>query len=311
GGRGGDAPLVRLCDVGRRGSARAAAGGRGGDAGSVPPRLGASGGGHRAGPDLRDRPGHPPRSAGAGKDGLRASLRAADAARLGPHPRRGTGVSDPGLEALVSLRHPGPHQLLGAHADGDGTRVRAFRPEAESITLQADDGRSWPMQPLGRGLFEVRVPGTLGPYHFQVHYPGGPTFTLGDPYRFWPTLGEQDTYFLNTGRHERPWEKLGAHPMLHGGTAGTAFAVWAPAAAGVSVVGDFKGWAGRLHPMRRMGSSGVWELFVPELGEGARYKFEIRPRGGGPPFLKADPFAFRTEGPPATASVVHPLDRYR
>ena len=220
-------------------------------------------------------------------------------------------MSEPGLEAIVSLRHPAPHQLLGAHPAGDGTRVRAFRPEAEGITLLADDGRSWPMKALGRGLFEVRVPGTLGPYHFQVRYPGGPTFVLGDPYRFWPTLGEQDTYYLNTGRHDRPWEKLGAHPMLHGGTAGTAFAVWAPAAAGVSVVGDFNGWDGRLNPMRRMGTSGVWELFVPEVGEGQRYKFEIRPRGGGPPFLKADPFAFRTEGPPGTASVVHPLDRYR
>ena len=106
-------------------------------------------------------------------------------------------MSEPGLEAIVSLRHPEPHQLLGAHAEGDGTRVRAFRPEAEAITLLADDGQSWPMEALGRGLFEVRVPGTLGPYHFQVRYPGGPTFTLGDPYRFWPTLGEQDTYFLN------------------------------------------------------------------------------------------------------------------
>ena len=191
-------------------------------------------------------------------------------------------MSEPGLEAIVALRHPEPHRLLGAHADGDGTRVRAFRPEAEAITLQADDGRSWPMEALGRGLFEVRVPGKLGPYHFQVRYPGGPTFTLGDPYRFWPTLGEQDTHYLNEGQHQRPWEVLGAHPMLHGGTAGTAFAVWAPAAAGVSVVGDFNGWDGRLHPMRRMGTSGFWELFVPELGEGARYKFELRAPGGGP-----------------------------
>ena len=182
--------------------------------------------------------------------------------------------------------------------------VRAFRPEAQAITVLADDGGEWPMHSLGLGMFEVRVPHALGPYHLAVTYPGGRRFLLGDPYRFWPTLGELDIYLLNEGKHERPWERLGAHPLLHGGTAGTAFAVWAPTAAGVSVVGDFNGWDGRLHPMRRMGGSGIWELFLPEVGEGARYKFEIRPRGGGPPFLKVDPYAFRTEVPPSNASVV-------
>ena len=215
------------------------------------------------------------------------------------------------LDAVVALQYPEPHQVLGAHPDGGGTVVRAFRPDAEAITVLGDDGSEWPMQPLGQGLFEVRVPRQLGPYHLQVRYPGPQSFILGDPYRFWPTLGELDLYYLNEGRHERPWERLGAHPMLHGGTAGTAFAVWAPTARGVSVVGDFNGWDGRLHPMRRMGSSGIWELFIPEVGDGARYKFEIRPAGGGPPFLKVDPYAFRTEVPPANASVVHALDRYR
>jgi 1,4-alpha-glucan branching enzyme len=215
------------------------------------------------------------------------------------------------LDQVVRLRHPEPHRVLGAHPDGDGTRVRAFRPDAEAITLQADEGAEWPMLPLGQGLFEVRVPRPLEGYHFRIRYPGGQSFTLGDPYRFWPTLGEQDTYYLNEGRHARPWERLGAHPVLHGGAAGTSFAVWAPTAAGVSVVGDFNGWDGRLNPMRRMGNSGIWELFLPEVGEGARYKFEIRPAGGGPPFLKVDPYAFRTEVPPANASVVHATDRYR
>jgi 1,4-alpha-glucan branching enzyme len=215
------------------------------------------------------------------------------------------------LEAIRTLRHPEPHQILGAHpVPGGGTVVRAFRPDAEGITVIADDGGEWPMHPLGRGMFEVRAPRTLGPYHLAVTYPGGRRFMLGDPYRFWPTLGELDAYLINEGRHERPWERLGAHPLLHGGTAGTAFGVWAPTATGVSVVGDFNGWDGRLHPMRRMGGSGIWELFVPEVGDGARYKFEIRPAGGGPPFLKVDPYAFRTEVPPQNASVVHALDRY-
>ena len=224
-------------------------------------------------------------------------------------------VGDPGLRAALdsirALHHPEPHQILGAHPEpGGGTVIRAHRPEAESITVAADDGHEWPMRSLGNGLFEVRTPRAVGPYHLAVTYPGGRCFTLGDPYRFWPTLGDLDLYLLNEGRHDRPWERLGAHPMLHGGTAGTAFAVWAPTAGGVSVVGDFNGWDGRLHPMRRMGGSGIWELFVPELGDGARYKFEVRPQGGGPPFLKADPYAFRTEAPPLTASVVHALDRY-
>ncbi len=215
------------------------------------------------------------------------------------------------LDAIRALHHPEPHQVLGAHPEpGGGMVVRAYRPDAEAITLVADDGAEHPMRPLGHGLFEVRTPRAVGPYHLAVTYPGDRSFLLGDPYRFWPTLGDLDIYLLNEGRHERPWERLGAHPMLHGGTAGTAFAVWAPTAAGVSVVGDFNGWDGRLHPMRRMGSSGIWELFVPEVGDGARYKFEIRPVGGGPPFLKADPYAFRTEVPPQTASVVHALDQY-
>jgi len=215
------------------------------------------------------------------------------------------------LDSIRALHHPEPHQILGAHAEpGGGTVIRAHRPEAEGITVVADDGHEWPMRPLGHGLFEVRIPRAVGPYHLAVSYPGGRRFTLGDPYRYWPTLGDLDLYLLNEGRHDRPWERLGAHPMFHGGTAGTAFAVWAPTAGGVSVVGDFNGWDGRLHPMRRMGSSGIWELFVPELGDGARYKFEIRPQGGGPPFLKADPYAFRTEVPPQTASVVHALEHY-
>jgi len=215
------------------------------------------------------------------------------------------------LDAVRALRHPEPHQVLGAHpAPGGGAVVRAYRPDAEGITVIADDGAEWPMRPLGHGLFEAHLPRTPGPYHLAVRYPGGRSFTLGDPYRFWPTVGELDLYLLNEGRHDRPWERLGAHPMLHGGAAGTAFAVWAPTAAGVSVVGDFNGWDGRLHPMRRMGSSGIWELFIPEVGDGARYKYEIRPPGGGPPFLKVDPYAFRTEVPPANASVVHALDHY-
>ncbi|HZW89245.1 MAG TPA: 1,4-alpha-glucan branching enzyme, partial [Myxococcaceae bacterium] len=125
---------------------------------------------------------------------------------------------DPGLRAALdsvrALHHPEPHQVLGAHpAPGGGTIIRAFRPDAEAITVVADDGHEFPMHSLGHGLFEVRTPRTVGPYHLAVSYPGGRHYTLGDPYRFWPTLGELDLYLLNEGRHDRPWERLGAHPI--------------------------------------------------------------------------------------------------
>nr|WP_244981507.1 1,4-alpha-glucan branching protein GlgB [Corallococcus exercitus] len=162
------------------------------------------------------------------------------------------------------------------------------------------------------GVFEARINGRTEPFSYllEVEYPGKKVFTLRDPYSFLPTIGEMDLYFAGEGRHERLWERMGAHLIHHNGVKGTSFAVWAPTARGVSVVGDFNGWDGRLHAMRRMGSSGIWELFVPEVGEGTRYKFEIRPGHGGGALLKADPFAFRTETPPATASVVHDLQRY-
>ncbi|MGZ6130486.1 MAG: GlgB N-terminal domain-containing protein, partial [Myxococcaceae bacterium] len=107
------------------------------------------------------------------------------------------------LDAIRALHHPEPHQILGAHPEpGGGTVVRAFRPDAEGITVIADDGGEWPMRPLGHGMFEVHAPRGIGPYHLCVTYPGGRRFTLGDPYRFWPTLGELDAYLVNEGRHE-------------------------------------------------------------------------------------------------------------
>nr|WP_228530514.1 MULTISPECIES: 1,4-alpha-glucan branching protein GlgB [Myxococcaceae] len=162
------------------------------------------------------------------------------------------------------------------------------------------------------GVFEARLNNREGTfdYSLEVEYPGKRVFTLKDPYSFLPTLGEMDLYFAGEGRHERLWERMGAHLTHHHGVGGVSFAVWAPTAAGVSVVGDFNGWDGRLHAMRRMGASGIWELFIPEVGEGARYKFEIRPGQGGSRILKSDPFAFRTEVPPQTASVVHDLRRF-
>jgi 1,4-alpha-glucan branching enzyme len=140
-------------------------------------------------------------------------------------------------------------------------------------------------------------------YQLEVRYRSG-TFTLDDPYRFLPTVGELDLHLFGEGRHQRLWDKLGAHEREVDGVAGTAFAVWAPNARSVRVVGDFNRWDGRLHPMRSLGASGVWELFVPGVGDGTRYKYEVV-TAAGDLVLHADPLAFATEVPPATASVVH------
>ncbi|MFN0061230.1 MAG: 1,4-alpha-glucan branching protein GlgB [Myxococcaceae bacterium] len=220
-------------------------------------------------------------------------------------------VAEDELRAIIELRHADPHHVLGAHPIASGVVVRAFRPNAKAIDVRLSDGkRVSAKQPLP-GLFEAQLPGSLLPlaYTLCVAYPNGVFVELDDPYRHLPTLGEQDLYFAGEGRDERLWQHFGAHPKTHGGVAGVAFAVWAPTARSVSVVGDFNGWDGRIHTMRCMGN-GFWELFVPGVREGTRYKFEIRPSAGGPPLLKADPLAFRAEHPPNTASVVHELSRY-
>ena len=219
------------------------------------------------------------------------------------------------VRALLSLRTTDPHAVLGAHPEKRGVVVRAFRPEADRVLAHPVDGAPVTLAPVAGapGLFEGHLPGARLPlaYSLEVHYPGGAVFRLHDAYAFLPTWGDHDLHFVGEGRHRKLWERLGAHPLIHQGVSGTAFAVWAPNAEGVSVVGDFNGWDGRLNPMRMLGASGIWELFVPDVSEGARYKFELRPRGGGPPFLKADPLAFRTEHPPQTASVVHDLHTFR
>lgn len=222
-------------------------------------------------------------------------------------------MEDAALQQLVSLRHANPHSILGAHPTGADTFVRVYRPGAHRVEVVALEQRANLRPRIDfPGIFEGRLPTKSVPeYSLEIHYPDGSVFSLKDPYAFLPTLGEHDLHFVGEGTHRRLWDRLGAHPIHHQGVAGTAFVVWAPNAAGVSVVGDFNSWDGRLHPMRSMGASGLWELFVPEVGEGARYKFELHPRDGGTPFLKADPMAFRTEAPPQTASVVHDLRHYQ
>jgi 1,4-alpha-glucan branching enzyme len=154
------------------------------------------------------------------------------------------------------------------------------------------------------GVFEGELDVALTSYEFEVTYPGGESFNVQDPYRFLPTLGEIDLHLAGEGSHRRLHDKLGAHLRTMAGIDGVSFAVWAPNARSVRVVGDFSSWDGRLYPMRMLGASGIWELFIPGLGDGDLYKFEIF-TAQGDLVIKTDPYAFRTEAPPGQASVVH------
>ncbi len=216
------------------------------------------------------------------------------------------------LEQLVGGAHHDPHAVLGAHPIADGrTVVRTLRPDATSVA--AVIGRTSVALTLvhDSGVWEGIVDGPPSDYRLQVVYETG-TYLVDDPYRWLPTLGEIDLHLIGEGRHENLWHVLGAHVQTYdtpaGPVTGTAFAVWAPNARGVRVTGDFDFWSGAALPMRSLGSSGVWELFVPGVGDGARYKFKIL--GTDSQWRdKADPMAFATEVPPATASVVH-TDHY-
>src|ERR687890_1176647 len=209
-------------------------------------------------------------------------------------------------DLLLARQHAQPHGYLGAHSENGSVVVRAFRPAAANVTVVAGGKRESLERVHPGGVFEGRLDGEKLPLHYQleVDYGDSGTVTIEDPYRFLPTLGELDMYLLGEGRHEELWERLGAHVREVDGVAGTAFAVWAPGARSVSVVGDFNLWDGRLHPMRSLGSSGIWELFLPGVGDGSRYKYEIRAQDGAL-LLRADPYAFAAELPPQTASVVH------
>ncbi|MFI5779156.1 1,4-alpha-glucan branching protein GlgB [Nocardia sp. NPDC051570] len=212
---------------------------------------------------------------------------------------------------LAAGTHADPHTVLGAHPHPDGTVIRALRPHADSVFARIGE-KDFPLDHVAHGLFEGVVPfPELWDYRLMVSYPGGQTVLDADGYRFLPTIGELDLHLIGEGRHERLWDVLGAHPRdyttLDGEVSGTSFAVWAPNARGVSVIGDFDGWSGNSAPMRTLGGSGVWELFVPGIGPGARYKFRVH-GADGRTVDHADPLAFATELPPASASVVTDSD---
>ncbi|MFJ5218965.1 1,4-alpha-glucan branching enzyme [Streptomyces sp. NPDC088354] len=204
---------------------------------------------------------------------------------------------------LLDGSHHDPHALLGAHPVADGVLVRVLRPYAQAVAVLTGDGTRAALRDEGDGLFAGVLPLPELPVHRLLVTYDGQEQEVHDPYRFLPTLGEFDLHLIGEGRHEQLWKALGAEPMTHDGVQGTRFTVWAPNARGVRVVGDFDYWDGTAFPMRSLGSTGVWELFLPGVGEGQRYKFDICGPDGAHR-LKADPMARRTETPPATASVV-------
>ncbi|KAA0102981.1 1,4-alpha-glucan branching protein GlgB [Mycolicibacterium sp. P1-5] len=219
---------------------------------------------------------------------------------------------DPGeLARLVSGAHHSPHSILGAHEYDDHTVIRVLKPHAEEVVAVVG-GERHPMTHVDSGVFAVALPFTnLVDYRLEVTYPGGHTITVADAYRFLPTLGEMDLYLFGEGRHERLWEILGAHPRsfetADGVVEGVSFAVWAPNAKGINLIGEFNNWGGNDAPMRVLGSSGVWELFWPGFPTDGLYKFRVHGVDGSVTD-RADPFAFATEVPPHTASRVFSSD---
>jgi 1,4-alpha-glucan branching enzyme len=226
------------------------------------------------------------------------------------HPQEIESSNSPELAALAAGRAHDPFALLGWHRGADGWTYRTLQPFAESVN--AETARGW--EPLTHvpdtPLFELRTAGAPSQHTRLRVSAGGATRELVDPYSFPPAIGADDLWLFNAGAARQAWRVLGAHAIEIDGVAGTRFAVWAPNAERVSVVGDFNRWDGRVHMMCSLGPSGVWTLFIPGVGEGALYKFELLSRATGELLLKADPYARTTEVRPSTASRIAATGRH-
>ena len=251
---------------------------------------------------------------------------------------------DAAIAALIGGYNRDPFAVLGPHSDQDGGIViRAFQPAARHIEVRlAATGELRPMQRRDpAGVYEVRLPpsrealrrvspepggggkpdttyegsessegsGSFPDYRLRITYPGDHTIEIDDAYRYGRVLTDFDLHLLGEGTHHRAFEKLGSHRITVGTTTGVHFAVWAPNADRVSVIGDFNAWDGRVHGMRHLLPNGIWEIFVPDLPDGQKYKYEIRAKSGAI-LKKADPFAFAFEVPPQSASVVCDISQY-
>ncbi|WP_205730118.1 1,4-alpha-glucan branching protein GlgB [Blastococcus sp. TF02-8] len=220
--------------------------------------------------------------------------------------------SEEDLRAIMDGWSRDPHRILGAHRTADGWAVRTLRPDAVSVAVLDEDGSRHEMRELLAGaIYEAALPSQPGDYRIEVVYGDGEggttTHTVDDPFRWLPTLGPLDEHLIREGRHERLWEVLGAHVRRYetprGTVEGVSFAVWAPSAQGVKVTGDFDYWEARAYPMRHLGSSGVWEIFIPGAQAGTRYRYHVL-GADGVWREKSDPLAFATEVPPLNASIV-------
>ncbi len=208
------------------------------------------------------------------------------------------------IERITQARMHDPFAILGAHPCEGGQVIRVFRPHARKVSLLLDTGEAVMARVNAEGLFEWRGPeAPTRPWRLRVEEEDA-SFEIVDPYAFAPFLSDHELYLFNEGRLLQAYRTLGALPALHEGVGGVRFAVWAPNAERVSVVGDFNRWDGRVHPMRVRGSSGVWELFIPGLKPGDLYKFEIRNRNTGEVVVKTDPYARSYELRPGTAARV-------
>jgi len=216
-----------------------------------------------------------------------------------------------GLQLLAESRHHSPHSILGLHQDGKDWVIRTLRPFAKSVTAKGKKD-SFELTHRFGGVWEYRGKGKLpGDYRLVATYESAPDWVSDDPYRYLPMIGDLDLHLIGEGRHEQLWQALGAHFIEQkdtlGDTSGVSFKVWAPNAQAVRVVGDFNSWDGTCYPMRSMGGTGIWELFIPGVKPGAMYKFQILTKAGNW-ISKIDPMARRTEVPPATSSVVDVSD---
>ena len=238
------------------------------------------------------------------------------ARRADPRPAEAAASVLPEAEiaAIVEARHGDPFAILGPHDTQDGLEVRAILPGADQVlVVESATGKiaTEALRLHNAGLFVARIPDRREPFRYRLRAKsGGSEHELDDIYSFPPVLGDLDLHLLGEGNHLASYRKLGAHPLVHEGIEGVAFAVWAPNARAVSVVGDFNGWDARRMPMRLRGSSGFWELFVPGLRPGHLYKYRIVGPDGAVLPLKADPHAERTEPPPGTASVIAQPSRH-
>ncbi len=222
-------------------------------------------------------------------------------------------ISEPELRSITRARCALPHDFLGMHKAKGGIVVRAYVNDAKScelVDLRDEMKARYPMTRLDEsGFYEVFLKGKRAffPYRFRTERYNGEIRQFYDPYSFAPTLSESELYLIGKGDERKIYDKLGSHIREINGVKGASFAVWAPTARRVSVVGGFNQWDGRYHQMRALGSSGIWEIFIPGVSSGEKYKYEILAANNDTPFLKIDPYAVRFEAPPYNSSIVWDL----